>query len=244
MKRRVLMVLLVLVVALSAQGCVEVIGGARTIRGSGNVVTREEDITGFDEVDVSHAFTVDISRGDTFSVVIHVDDNLVEYLEVVKEGNTLKIGLKAGTSVTNATLQGEVTMPELAGLELSGASHVTITGLTSAKRVVVVDASGASHLAGDIKAGDASFNVSGASHVTLTGSARDVTIDASGASYVDLAGFPMANADVKASGASHVTVKPSGRLDVNASGASHVSYVGSPTLGNVETSGASSIKRK
>ena len=69
-------------------------GDARTIRGSGNVVTQEEAITGFDSLDVSHGFQVDVRQGDTFGVVIRVDDNLVEHLRVLKQGSTLKIGLK------------------------------------------------------------------------------------------------------------------------------------------------------
>lgn len=95
-----------------------------SITGSGNVVTQEEDITGFDKVDGSQAFKVDIRQGDTFKVVIRIDDNLVEHLEVVKEGKTLKIGLKPGRiyNIRQATMEAEVTMPELTGLELSGAS--------------------------------------------------------------------------------------------------------------------------
>jgi len=216
-----------------------------SITGSGNVVTQDFALTGFDKVDVSHAFKVDISQGDTFSVVIRIDDNLVQYLEVVKRGSTLKIGLEPARryGIRNATLESQVTMPELTGLDLSGASHGTITGFKSTK-ALDVDLSGASHLAGDIEAGDGRFDVSGASHVTLSGSAQDVTIDADGASHVNLADFPLADADVEASGASNVTVNASGKLDVNARGASHVYYLGSSTLGKVDTSGGSSVEHK
>ena len=241
---------LVLVVLLAGCTLPEVISSRVTsITGSGNVVTQEEDITGFDKVDVSHAFKVDISQGQAFSVVIRIDDNLVQYLEVVKQGSTLKIGLKPGRRYNTRkitrkiTMEAEVTMPELSGLELSGASQGTITGFESSK-TLNVDLSGASHLRGDIEAGDAWFDVSGASQMNLTGSAQDVVIDASGASQVDLSAFPVADAHVDASGASKATVNPSGQLDVNASGASHVYYVGSPTLGKIDTSGASSVNRK
>jgi len=216
-----------------------------SITGSGNIVTQEETFTGFDKVDVSPAFKVDISQGDTFGVVIRVDDNLLQYLEVVKQGSTLKIGLKPGRPYTimKATMKAEVTMPELTGLELSGASQGTISGFKSTK-ALDVDVSGASQLRGDIEAGDARFDVSGASQMTLSGSAEDVVIDASGASQVDLSAFPVADANVEASGASKVTVNPSGRLDADASVVSTVYYLGSPTLGKIDTSGVSSVKRK
>ena len=115
-------------------------------------------------------------------------------------------------------------MPELIGLDISGAGDVTITGLNSAQ-ALVVDASGASHLQGDIEAGNVTFNLYGSSEV-------------------DLAGFPVVDANVNLNGGSEATVNPSGRLDVDASGASHVTYLGSPTLGKMDTSGASSIEQK
>jgi hypothetical protein len=71
-----------------------------------------------------------------------------------------------------------------------------------------------------------------------------VTIDASGSSRVDLSDFAGEDANVEASGSSTVIVNPSGTLDVAASGASRVYYLGSPTLGNIDTSGASSMERR
>jgi hypothetical protein len=211
------------------------------IEGSGDVVTREFDLTGFDKVDVSHAFAVDIRQGESFSVMVGIDDNLVEYLRVEKQGSTLKIGLQPGRNYLNTHATAEVTMPELTGLDLSGASRGTTSGFKSS-RDLNVDSSGASRLSGDIECGDARFDVSGASRVNLTGSAEDLVIDASGASTVDLSGFPVAEANVEASGASDVTVNASDRLDVNASGASNVRYLGSPTLGTIDSSGGSSIE--
>jgi len=233
------MLVLFLLVALSV-GCTP--PGA-PITASGNVVTQEEEISGFDKVEVSHAFKVDISQGETFSVVVRIDDNLLQYLDVVKQGSTLKIGLKTGRVSRDSTREVEVIMPGLTGLDLSGASQGTITGFKSTN-ALNVDLSAASHLRGDIEAGDAQFDVSDASQVTLGGSAGDVTIDASGASTVDLADFPAANANVEASDASEVTVNASGTLDVDASGASHVYYAGSLTLGTIDTSGSSKVEPK
>jgi hypothetical protein len=231
------MLILLLLVALMA-GCIPPL---TMITGSGNVVTQEPDITGFDKVDAGHAFRVKISQSETYSVVVRIDDNLLDELVLDKTGSTLRIGLKPGVGVRNATLQAEVTMPELAGLDLSGASRGTITGFQSAE-YLDVGVSGASRLSGDIEAGDARFSASGASEVVLSGSAADVSLDASGASTIDLADFPVADARVDASGASRVTVDASGRLDADASGASHVYYLGNPMLGRVDTSGASSVK--
>jgi len=215
-----------------------------SLTGSGNVVTREEAISDFDKVDISHSFDVDIKQGEAFSVLIRVDDNLVEQLQVEKFGSTLKIGLKPGVSiVSNATLEAEITMPELTGVDISGASNATISGFKSTKNLNV-DLSGASSLRGDIEAGDTSIDLSGSSEATMTGSGANLTLDASGSSDVDLSDFPVTDAEIDASGASTVKVNASGRLDVDASGASDVYYLGNPSMGTIETSGASSVEPK
>jgi hypothetical protein len=221
-------------------GCTQI-----PITGSGNVVTQEEPITGFDKVDISYSFDVNISQGESFSVVIHADDNLVEHLQVVKEGSTLKIDLKPNSpNIKSATLQAEITMPELTRLDMNGSSHATITGFKSAQDLVV-DASGASHLQGDIEADTVSFNLDGSSEVILTGSAQNVIIEeASGSSDVNLTDFPVIDASVKAGGKSQVTVNVSGRLDVDASNGANVYYLGNPTLGTIDTTGSATVERK
>jgi hypothetical protein len=91
--------------------------------------------------------------------------------------------------------------------------------------------------------GDLSAEVSGASQLTLDGSGGDLTLDVSGASRADLSQFVVGDANVQASGASQVTVNVEGRLDADASGASRILYRGNPTLGRIESSGASRVDR-
>jgi len=212
--------------------------GQGSLIGSGNVVTVEFDLSGFDDIEVSNAFDVEISQGDAFSVLVRVDDNVEQYLDVVKEGSTLKIGVKPLplSSVTAVTLEAEVTMPEL-----RGASSASTAGFQSGGPFYA-EVSGASSLQGDIEAGGVRFDVSGASDVTLIGAAADLAVDVSGASAVDLARFPVSNASIGVSGASSATVNASGTLDVEASGGSRVRYLGSPNLGSVDSSGGSTIE--
>lgn len=219
-------------------GCAQV-----TITGSGNVISQEEILAGFDQVDVSSSFIVDITQGEDFSVVIRSDDNLVEHLQVVKSGSTLKIGLDPGKwyIINDATMEAEVTMPDLVGIDLSGSSIARVSGFESQKSLSV-DVSGGSIFQGDMHAGDVSIDSSGSSSVILSGSAGDIFVDASGSSEVDLADFPAANGTVNTSGGSTATVNLGGRLDADASGSSDIYYLGELEFGKMETSGSSSIQ--
>lgn len=235
-----LVILFMSIMVIMLTGCIPV-----TITGSGNVITQEELLSGFNRVDISHSFKVDISQGESFSVVIRIDDNLVEHLNVIKQGDTLKIGLDPTRdfNIRNATMQAKITMPELTGLDLSGSSDANITGFKSTENLTV-DLSGSSSLVGDIEAGDIRIDLSGSSDMKLAGSGADLTIDISGSSNLDLAELPAVNARVSASGSSSAVVNASGRLDVEATGASDIYYLGDPTLGTISTSGSSTIQLK
>ena len=234
--------LLLVVMLLACTISVPTLGG---ITGSGNVVTVQEDVTDFDRVEISHAFEATIRQADSFSVVIRVDDNLREYVRVSKVGQTLEIGIDPNRtdSIRRGTLEAEITMPALASLEASAASQVSLTGFASDGELEM-EASGASSISGDIQAGQVTMNVSGASTMSLTGSGGDLIMDVSGASSAELEDFACANVQATVSGASSAVVNASGTLDVAASGASHLSYLGSPTLRTVDTSGSSTVEEK
>jgi hypothetical protein len=240
-------------------GCQE--GGS--LKGSGNLETENYNFSDFTRVDVGSAFEVDIAQSGSYSVSITADDNLFDYIKVSKEGETLKIGLKTITMLVPATLKAEISMPQLRGLELSGAIHGTVSGFSSTESLdvevsgasslelvnisagdVKFDVSGASKVTGDTTASDTDFDIDGASTVQLEGSAGDIVVKADGASSVKLGGFTVNNANVSLGGASSGTVNLDGRLDANLSGASKLSYIGEPTMGTINTSGGSTVSKK
>ena len=230
-----------LIVLLAFQlACVVSLPSSKT--GSGNIVTIEEAYSDFEALDISHAFKVEVVQGDTYRVIVHVDDNFADDLEIVQQGAVLRIGLKPEFrgGLTSATLEAEVTMPELSGIEVSGASQAEVSGFAS-NSPFSGEVSGASVLRGEIEAGDTHLDVSGAGSAELSGHGDGLTIDVSGGSSVDLANYPVTDVIIDASGASSVTVNVSGTLSVSASGASSVKYLGDPTLGSIDISGASNI---
>ena len=214
-------------------------GGPLT-RGSGNEVTITPGTSGFDSLDIGHTFEVDIIQSETYNLVITVDDNIEQYLVIDEREGTLVLGLEDNRSYTNVTLRAQISMPELRALELSGASEAEFSRFESSDPFDL-RVSGASEAMGDIEAGDVTIKVSGASEVHLHGEGQDLLLEVSGASHVDLEEFTVQDAALAISGASEVIVNVNGDLNVSASGASDGTYVGSPRLGDIETSGASSI---
>ena len=161
------------------------------------------------------------------------------------------------------TLKADITMPALYDLTLSGASRGIASGFTTAHDLgldvsgastleiidfEVADAefsvSGASRISGNITADDMDIEISGASSVEVGGTADRLVLEVSGASKMDMTDFSLNDASLELSGASEATLNVKGRLDAQLSGASRVYFYGNPEMGNLDVSGASTIKHK
>jgi len=231
------------------------------IKGSGNVVTTEFNFKDFSRVELSSAFHFEITRADNFSVVVATDDNLVSRLDISQSGKTLTIKLKPA-SYSNTETRATIKMPDLEMLDISGASQGTVKGFKSsgdldlktsgASRVEIdlesgdtwLQASGASQITGQIKAQKMEIEVSGASRCEISGTSGNTRYIISGASQAITGSLLVQNANVEVSGASKAVVNTNGNLDIDISGASRLEYYGSPVMGKVNVTGASTLTRK
>ena len=191
--------------------------------GSGNLVTREEFITDFTSVNAESGFIVVISQSNTYSIVVTADDNVIDYVDISKSGDTLNVGVDWGTFLSSTTLKIEITMPKLSRLELSSGSQGLVEEFSS--EAVSIDLSSGSQLTGH-------------------GETESLDVNLSSGSQLDFSDFRTSDVIVNLSGGSQATINLDGTLNADLSGGSQLTYIGNPTLQNVETSGGSSIKQK
>lgn len=77
---------------------------AQTVTGSGNIITKNYPVTGFNELDISVAADVIFTQSDNFDVKITTDDNLFDYIAVKIKDDELTICRKAGKSETKISI--------------------------------------------------------------------------------------------------------------------------------------------
>jgi hypothetical protein len=212
-----------------------------TITGSGSVVASPVAVGSFSRLEVGAAFHVDVTTGSTETVTLHVDENVLDLVDVHVSGDVLHIGLKPDANVNDAGLSADVTARELSGVDASGAAQVTLNGPLEASPVDL-SASGAGQLTASLHTDHARLQLSGASHATLSGTAGALDLEASGASNLQGGGLHVEDLTVELSGASSATVAVSGTMSADVSGASSLHYTGSPSFRRREVSGGSSIE--
>jgi hypothetical protein len=214
--------------------------GPDGVAGSGRLTSRTIDLSGVTSVVAGAAFVVHLRTGGPAQATVTMDDNLTDRIEATVTGHELRLGIKPGMSVRNATLRAEVTVGQLDRLAANGVSKVTL-GSPVTGPALHLDANGASQITGPVGVNHLEASESGASVLALSGRVGSLHLSSAGTSQ--LLGPDLAAADVDAvlSGACQATVSVSDTLGATADGVSVLRYRGTPRITRQETSGVSSI---
>lgn len=176
-------ILILMAVLFSACGSIQQVD----IADIGDMVVQDYDLSGFDRVEVSDFFEVEIRLGEIFDVIVEAENALTPYLDVVVRGKTLQIGLKSGYiyNIENASQSADVTLPELARVEVGNHSNVGIESYESSEDLEFI-ISNFSSVTGEIEVSSVRVDVSNHSTLRLSGTVQEVKGEASNFSTVNL----------------------------------------------------------
>jgi hypothetical protein len=194
-------------------------------------------------LNVKGAFELEINEAKSYQVTIITDENLVSRVQVLLDRKTLKLSIEAPATFFPTSLKVKISMPKIAGINLSGAAKGTIAGFSSTDDLTLFLAGG-SALSGSLEVGIPRFYLSEASKLSLQGKGTRLELDCRGGSKADLGDFALTSAQAKLREASEATLNISGRFDVNLSSSSKVYYLGNPTISGASISGDSAMVRK
>lgn len=238
---------------------------------AGERMAQQYNIDQVRQVEASHAVTVVIRQGETESLRVEAQADTLERVVVNQHGETLSLGVESQKGFWHwfgGSRDGEVrfilTLTELTGLKLEGASQARLSGLKtpelnlafgSASRArlqsletqrLKVDLWGASHLEiNKLQSDTLNANVSGASGLVVKkGETMErLTLAVSGAGHYKAASVPVKRAEADASGGSRIELGATQKLDAQASGGSRIDYRGQPQ-GRKNASGGSRIQSR
>lgn len=197
------------------------LGCGGLVVGSGRAAEDARTVPSFTRLSVQDAVHATVTVGPSLSLRLRGDDNVLPLVLTEVRGDTLFVHLPPLTVVqSSAELRLELTVPALAGVEASGASSATITGLATPTFQATA---------------------SGASRVRASGAATALTLSASGSSRLELDELLAQDAELDASGACDASLRVSAALRGRASGATRVHLHGSTSAGGLELSGGSSV---
>jgi len=210
------------------------------VTGSGKLTSRTINLSGVTSVVSGANFEVHVKTGGPAQAKVTMDDNLVDRIQATVSGNELRLGIKPGNTVRNATLRAEVTVKSLDRLAANGASHATLDSTVTGP-ALRLSVEGASQITGPVGVERLDASESGASVLTLSGHANSMHLESVGTSQLHGSDLAVRDLDAALSGVSQATVTVNNTLAVTADGVSVLRYRGNPTITRQETSGVSSV---
>lgn len=224
MKRSIILLLSFVLLLAACDG----VGGIR--RGSGNVITEERDVSGFDQIQVTGSGMAEVIQGETESLVIEAEDNVMPTIESEVRDGVLVLGQKANANLNiTKPVKYTVTMIDIAGFAISGSGAISSDSVDTSIIELAISGSGnidITSLDGD----SVEANLSGSGDVQVSGDVADQVVEISGSGKYDAADLRSATAVITIGGSGSATVWVDTTLDVTVGGSGDVSYYGDPIL--------------
>ena len=215
----------------------------KRVHGNGVIKTEERTVNAFREVEANGDIKLMVSQGDLKPVKIEGDENILQYIEVIQEGDRITIQPKQGFNLLpSGDLSVYVTSPHYTSIDVSGSSDIVGENKISGTEKLSLGASGAGDIQMEVDAPSVSAGISGSGTIKLKGQTKDLDIDLSGAGHAYCYDLQTENTKIDISGAGSAQVSASVKLNASVSGAGNISYKGNPAI-NQEISGAGSVNK-
>lgn len=221
-----------------------------SVVGSGDLVNQIIDVRSFDRITLEGFGSVFITQGQTESLSVQTDDNLIPLLDINVQGSELTLGVKPGYNITSTqSITFNLTVKDLSGITLDGSGDFYVEPLESASLAVSIRGSGDIEIQGltaedlsvdlagsgkitiqdiDVKTVDASLQGSG--DIKLEGKANTQKVTVGGSGNYLAGDLETTSADISIPGSADVTVWASDELTVRVNGSGDIQYYGQPRI--------------
>ncbi|OCX50726.1 hypothetical protein BEL04_18480 [Mucilaginibacter sp. PPCGB 2223] len=197
---------------------------------SKNFADQTRPVSGFTGIASSGAFHVYVKIDGTESVKVSADDAIIDKIETVVEGGTLKIRFKRDwkwNDHDNKKADIYVSAKSLSSLVNSGSGSIKVEGAISAATFKVVLSGSGSITTASVKADKIDGAISGSGSVSINGgNTADAHITISGSGSFDAKGVKTQTTKVTISGSGNVYIGAEKELSASLIGSGSVRYTG------------------
>ncbi len=216
----------------------------KRVSGNGNIQTQDRSVGSFKSVEVGGSAKVLVSQGDQNSVKIEADENLLQFIDVYKEGDKVIVREKPGYNLQpTKDIKIYVTAPVYSRIEASGACDIIGQTKISNPEDLHMHVSGSGDIRMEVDAPRLRSSISGSGSIFLKGETKEVELDLSGSGHAHCFELLSENTSVTISGAGSAEVYASVKLSANVSGMGNVSYKGNATDVTQHVSGSGSVNK-
>ena len=204
---------------------------ANNIRGSGNVVQEERQVSGIRGVALTTIGDMTISLGESETLTIEAEDNLLPYLESELRSGILTISSRSNTNLQpTKPLRYHLTVTSLEALSVTSTGNIDAPALQAGSFTAHTSSNGSIHLAG-LTAGSLQAEINSDGDIIIDAgqvTSQDVTISSSGEYRAEDLQSQSASVEISSSGDATIWVTNSLTADLSSSGS--INYYGRPEI--------------
>jgi hypothetical protein len=235
-----------------------------TTRGSGNLTSESRQISSITGVELDTSGDLTLTQGDSESLTIEAEDNLLPLLTSEVVNGTLKLSTKPNTSISaTKPIKYTLTVKNIAALIANGSGSITSSDLVSANGFeIALSGSGSLNLS-SLKSDKVSVSLNGSGSADidmLNAQSLDANLSGNGAlqvagttpdQHINLSGSGDFHGDnlvgktgvATANGSGSITLQVSDKLIASSNGSGDITYIGHPAI-TQQGNGSGNIRQK
>jgi hypothetical protein len=189
--------------------------------------SRNFAISGFDAVRLAGSDNVRVVRGPVFSVQARGPIEILDRLDIRKDGNTLIVSRKPNGmfSWSRGSATVTVTMPRIAVADLAGSGNLAVDRADGTQFDATLTGSGDLSLA-SIDAGSLKLRVTGSGDVTAAGRARAAAFTITGSGSIKADGLTAGTASLSVIGSGDVSARATQSATLSVAGSGNAAVQG------------------
>ena len=195
------------------------------IHGNGIVEKETRNVPAFNQLDISGTFNVFLSQGETASVTIEADNNIIPIIQTDVDQNKLSVKIENGVKISKSKKSNVyITVTDLNSLHFNGVGNLKC--LT------------------DLNLSTVDIYNSGVGNMELKGSALVCTMHNSGVGNLNAFDFEVQKLNISNAGVGNVQINAVEELSMSNSGVGNVSYKGDASIKELHSSGVGKIVKR
>ena len=216
--------------------------GGEHVQGNGKIVHQTRELGHFTALATSVGGNIEVRIGNTESVSIETDDNLMPLVETVIENGTLRIRpAKRDMQLDTRTMKIVVQAKAVDHISVAGSGSVEAAHLSGDKLLFDVGGSGSIALS-DLHSAAVNVSLGGSGNLQASGSAEHLHVSIGGSGRVQTGQLETRDAVVNIGGSGQATVWVRQTLNVSVAGSGDIGYYGDPQV-TKNVMGSGSVKR-
>lgn len=204
-----------------------------TLPGSGVIEEVSREVGSFDQIEICGATRVFLQQGDTYSVRVEGEDNMLKHLSTDVKAGILKVKLRNPSEYLRLqpteSIRVYVTAPKLDRVCVKGAADITSEGVWKSDNLrLQMHGAGEMELVVDVKS--LAVSSQGAGHIRVEGRATELNLVIAGVTDFEGEKLKCSDCSVAVTGNGHATLNARSNLKVRVTGTGEVLYHGNPRV--------------